>query len=674
MRSLKTLRPVATGASRVGVTRRNATRKRTVRQKANEGQVVNGVWNLSKKTLSREELEVLALGLTFSPTPLSWPPVGVQADCDEFTRKLRLLKKFADDTAKRKAKMRHLPCQTSGNVLPQTRDRTTVQPVGPRVFPVKSGFEPGPMMWWPDGEKWLKQFTAALQAKIQAGVPKTSNLTKWQKKNLRTLKARRGLVIKKADKGSAIVVMNQSDYCEEAMRQLLKPEYYQEIKTSLREENAQEVRDILTYMEAWNVVDMKTLKYLSPPGEPKHRHAYFLPKIHKEKSKWWRTKALGTLIPPGRPIISNVGSETSATAEFLDFWLQPSSRTLPALVKDSYDFIAQLDQSRVRSLNVTLVTADIKDLYTNISQEGAMKCMSDWIDEESDIYSSHLRVALKRLMRLQLCRNDIEFDGRFFRQVLGVSMGWSPAPTVANFFLRALDRLILDRNPLVYYRFIDDVFLVWDNGRPGLDELMAAANAWNPQIQLLWQTDKERATFLDVEVYTDPRQDTLKHRVWFKETDTHALLHSTSCHAAHTFRGIVKSQLIRFHRLCTDRADCDKAIETLFEVLVCRGYSPDYLSAIRIGVAVGMETGVLGALPVALVANWLVGGQETCLPICVPFSPELSGLAPWIHQQWGDLLSRLPPDQTWLPKSLTVAWRKNDTLKDLLVRSTFSRT
>ena len=50
--------------------------------------------------------------------------------------------------------------------------------------------------------------------------PRVKNITKDEQQALTSLRKNKNLVIKPADKGSAIVVMNRSDYLEEGFRQL----------------------------------------------------------------------------------------------------------------------------------------------------------------------------------------------------------------------------------------------------------------------------------------------------------------------------------------------------------------------------------------------------------------------------------------------------------------------
>jgi hypothetical protein len=623
-----------------------------------------GVWNLSTHALSDGEIELLSRGLGFSPTPWVWPPSTVDADITEFCRKIRLAYHFSTE-----------------------KNRRLNRATATRKYPFPTGWTPGFKQGWVYGEVWMERFTKELKRRITAGKPSSFNLSPRLRNALRRLRGRcrRGsIILKKADKGSAVVIADRADYREEGLRQMRQTAYYEPIPESIAPSNAEHTERILQKMQVYGVISESELSFLRPPPDYKHRLAYWLFKIHKERRKWWTTSS-GTQIPQGRPIVSNVGTETAATAKYLDFYLQPSTAGLPALVRDSYDFVDRLDRAEIVSEHVVFMTADIADLYTNISQAEALHCMSGWIRAQPDLTPAH-QDGLIGLLMVQLFGNDIEFDGQFYRQVKGISMGWSPAPTVANFVLKGLDELILSFEPLLYARFIDDVILVWDSRKVGLERLVAAVDAWKEGIVLVWQRGEEQAVFLDVEVYKDG-PGRLRHRVYFKPTDTHAVLHRHSCHAAHTFPGIVKSQLVRFFRLCSDMSEALKASNLLFAVLRKRGYSQHLLTATLDDVTENYLAGHLLAGPSSQNDDDDSNGdgdghddgygtgdnvaEKRILPLAVPYSPELRQLGPWIHEQYRELWSRLPANDRFLPEQITVAWRKNGTLKDALVRAAF---
>ena len=56
------------------------------------------------------------------------------------------------------------------------------------------------------------------------------------------------IVIKKADKGSAVVVMNKDDYLREGYRQLSDSNFYEKIDTDPTDTLASQVKQILSKM------------------------------------------------------------------------------------------------------------------------------------------------------------------------------------------------------------------------------------------------------------------------------------------------------------------------------------------------------------------------------------------------------------------------------------------
>jgi len=91
---------------------------------------------------------------------------------------------------------------------------------------------------------------------------------------------------------------------------------------------------------------------------------------------------------------------------------------------------------------------------------------------------------------------------------------------------------------------------------------------------------------LDTTIYkipdtTSPDTDTLQTRVYFKDTDTHQLLHKLSFHPRHTFTGVLKAQLLRFKRISSSYSDYSNSCSTLFAALQKRNYSKSLLRKMK---------------------------------------------------------------------------------------------
>ena len=87
-------------------------------------------------------------------------------------------------------------------------------------------------------------------------------------------------------------------------------------------------------------------------------------------------------------------------------------------------------------------------------------------------------------------------------------------------------------------------------------------------------------------------------KVHFKPTDTHQLLHKASFHPKHTFRGILKSQIMRFYRICSQTSDFDSACSLLFRALRSRGYTIRTLRHIKSETVKNIKSGALIKPPI----------------------------------------------------------------------------
>ena len=68
---------------------------------------------------------------------------------------------------------------------------------------------------------------------------------------------------------------------------------------------------------------------------------------------------------------------------------------------------------------------------------------------------------------------------------------------------------------------------------------------------------------LDLTVYKGPRFRTLGYlysKVYSKPTNSHQLLHINSFRHKHTFPGIAKSQILRYHRNCSDQQNSTRLV------------------------------------------------------------------------------------------------------------------
>ena len=58
----------------------------------------------------------------------------------------------------------------------------------------------------------------------------------------------------------------------------------------------------------------------------------------------------------------------------------------------------------------------------------------------------------------------------------------------------------VERKPLQYYRFVDDIFGIWKHGEQSPDEFCEVANRIHPRIQVTKECSKDSVVLLDTRV------------------------------------------------------------------------------------------------------------------------------------------------------------------------------
>ena len=141
-----------------------------------------------------------------------------------------------------------------------------------------------------------------------------SNFTKEEWTVIRKLADDRSTIIKKADKGSGVVVWDSNDYIVKLEKQLGDKNIYQHINFSdkILWDLIDKSNTMFRYLKSEVKITEKELKYFTYKYQKATNlgKMYLLPKIHKRLSN-----------VPGRPVISSCGTSVKKISEFLDFQL-----------------------------------------------------------------------------------------------------------------------------------------------------------------------------------------------------------------------------------------------------------------------------------------------------------------------------------------------------------------
>ena len=169
---------------------------------------------------------------------------------------------------------------------------------------------------------------------------------------------------------------------------------------------------------------------------------------------------------------------------------------------------------------------------------------------------------LIELAELVLKNKIFEFSDKTYKQICGTVIGAKFAPPYAV-LMAALEEKILNKvkkKPNVWWRYIDDIFFMWEHGEELLKEFINKINSFHPTIKFTADWSKEKVNFLDVEVTLN--NGVLSTDLFVKPTDTHQFLDPTSCHHYHCKKATPYSQTLKL-KICSDNSNFDKRCNEL---------------------------------------------------------------------------------------------------------------
>ena len=172
-----------------------------------------------------------------------------------------------------------------------------------------------------------------------------------------------------------------------------------------------------------------------------------------------------------------------------------------------------------------------------------------------------------------LKHNTFTFNDKYYLQTNGTAMGTKMAPAYAIIFMESVENSFLSsfpHKPTVYYRYIDDIFMIWSHGIDKFEQFFSNANNTHPSITFTYEASTA-LPFLDVLTKIN-NDNTIYTTVNCKPTDRHSYLHYKSNHPIHLKHSIIFSQFLRYKRICSDHRDFTKCSKELTHRFFKMGY------------------------------------------------------------------------------------------------------
>lgn len=146
---------------------------------------------------------------------------------------------------------------------------------------------------------------------------------------IKALENRKKIIIRTADKGGGVVIMDKTYYHSQLQTILNDKITYQHLKGDPTKRYREDLHNLVDFGYYMQVLTKKEKLYLCPSFN-RIPTIYTVPKIHKDPIK-----------PPARPIVNGIESVTSRTVQYLDHFMQDSVITTKGFLKDTTSFVTE---------------------------------------------------------------------------------------------------------------------------------------------------------------------------------------------------------------------------------------------------------------------------------------------------------------------------------------------
>ena len=148
----------------------------------------------------------------------------------------------------------------------------------------------------------------------------------------------------------------------------------------------------------------------------------------------------------------------------------------------------------------------------------------------------------------------------------------------ANIFMRTVQSQILQRSvvkPLVWKRYINDIFSIWNTNKDEVTQFMGQANSHHPTVKSTAEVSDTDTTFLDTSVYKGerfPNESILDIKMHFKPAETFQYTHFSSSHPPGVNKGFIEGKALRLLWTNASETTFKTAVSNFKTHLKERGY------------------------------------------------------------------------------------------------------
>ena len=257
-----------------------------------------------------------------------------------------------------------------------------------------------------------------------------------------------------------------------------------------------------------------------------------------------------------RPIIAQVGTCTYKAAQVVAKYLQPLISDNPYIITNTQHFPDMLKKLPPLRDDEEYVSYDVESLFTNVPVRETIDYIIDQIYNKGRLTTIATKLIFKRLLMKLATENIFIFNGKYYQQTDGCTMGGSLSVVFAKIFMTKLEEdVVRPMNPSFYRRFVDDSIIRREKNKP--DELFNKINSYHKNIKFTIEITPRK--FLDTEISYEKEIQTSVYR-----SDNKLPNHWNSKVPKKYKRNAINADLYRAERIASNMENETKIVKKKF--------------------------------------------------------------------------------------------------------------
>ena len=189
------------------------------------------------------------------------------------------------------------------------------------------------------------------------------------------------------------------------------------------------------------------------------------------------------------------------------------------------------------------------------------------------------------LIKLCTNQNSFVFNGKHYKQLDGLAMGSPLSPVLAEIYMDNFEKLLFcNKNPLLknivkWYRYVDDVFCVWQGTLRQLSQFLTVLNSQDKHIKFTMETEEEGVlNYLDMSIRI------INHKfdfaIYRKKCYSDSIIHERSRHHIQQKTAALKSLIHRVCHIPMSESSMANELRTIKDIAVNNGYKEKLVDTI----------------------------------------------------------------------------------------------